>query len=278
MNKEIKITSKINIGGNSPLLLIAGPCVIESRDLTLKWAEELKKIASEFPFSFIFKASYDKANRTSGDTPRGPGLETGLKILQEIKQSLELPVLTDVHESADCQLVSEVVDVLQIPAFLSRQTSLITAAANTGKAINIKKGQFLHPSDMLYAVEKVRSTGNQSVFVSERGTSFGYRELVVDMRGLQWMRQMDFPVVFDGTHSVQSPGGAQGKSGGNRNDVSGLVRAATAIRVDGIFLEVHPNPDSSPSDGPNMLTPELFRILLTQVKRIDETVRQLSIP
>lgn len=275
MERALEILPNLFVGGKSPLLVIAGPCVIEDRDFTISWAEKLKEMIKPYPFQFVFKASYDKANRTSVASPRGPGLEKGLSILSEIKKNLGIPVLTDVHESTECPIVAEVVDILQIPAFLSRQTSLLQSAGKTKKAVNIKKGQFLHPEDMQYAAEKVKQTGNEKVLITERGTCFGYRDLIVDMRSFSRIKKLNLPVIFDGTHSVQQVGGGGGKSSGNRNDVLGLVRAAVATGIDGLFLEVHPNPDFAPSDGPNMLTPDLFRTLLDQVQRIDEVVKQL---
>ncbi|MCX7835063.1 MAG: 3-deoxy-8-phosphooctulonate synthase [bacterium] len=277
MVSTFEITSNLKVGTEEPLLLIAGPCVIEERDFTIKWAEKLKEVLKPYPFQFVFKASYDKANRTSGLSPRGPGLEQGLSILSEVKSKVGVPVLTDVHESTECALVAEVVDILQIPAFLCRQTTLLQSAGKTNKTVNIKKGQFLHPDDIKYAAEKVKQTGNPKILITERGTCFGYRDLVVDMRSLSRIRQQGFPVIFDGTHSVQQLGGGVGKSIGNRFEVLGLVRAAVAVGIDGVFLEVHPNPDFAPSDGPNMLTLELFRTLLEQIYRLNETVKELRL-
>ncbi len=273
ITKRWEIAPGVEVGGDAPLLIIAGPCVLEEEDFTLKWAEQLIKIVSKFPFGFVFKASYEKANRTSAQAIRGPGLDEGLSILAKVKSTFGVPVLTDVHESNECASVAEVVDILQIPAFLCRQTRLLMAAGSTGKAVNIKKGQFLHPDDLRGAIDKVSAGGSDRILLTERGTSFGYRELVVDMRNLERMRQLGCPTIFDGTHSVQRPGGSGGSTGGDRREVAGLVRAAIAHGVEGVFLEAHPNPDQSPSDGPNMLTPELFEQVLQQIATIDAARR-----
>ncbi|MDK9699705.1 MAG: 3-deoxy-8-phosphooctulonate synthase [bacterium] len=275
MKTPIEISSTVQVGHGAPLLLIAGPCVLESRDFTMRWAERLAAIIRKFPFGFVFKASYDKANRTSAGAFRGPGLDEGLKLLEEIRKNLGVPVLTDVHESPECAQVAEVVDVLQIPAFLCRQTSLLEAAGATGKVVNIKKGQFLHADDLAGAAAKVKSGGSENILLTERGSSFGYRELVVDFRNLARMRALGYPAIFDGTHSVQRPGGAGGATSGDRNEVPGLVRAAVAHGVDGVFLEAHPDPDHAPSDGPNMLTPELLEAVLSQIERIDAIRRKI---
>lgn len=251
--------------GSASLFLIAGPCVIESESHALHMAEAIQRIASDLGIPYIFKASYDKANRTSSGSFRGPGLKKGTAILRRLAESTGLPVLTDVHAAADCEPVAEAVDILQIPAFLCRQTDLLLAAGNTGRAVNVKKGQFVAPWDMRYAVEKVAGTGNPRVFVTERGASFGYNNLVVDMRSLAIMRQFA-PVVFDGTHSVQTPSAAGGVSGGQPEFIPVLARAAVAAGVDGIFLEVHDDPANAKSDGANALDlkflPQLLETLL----------------
>ncbi len=233
-------------------LLIAGPCVVESRDLCLLVAEQMKRISEELGYTYVFKASYDKANRTSVNSFRSIGFEESLRVLEEISRSLQIPVITDVHESSEVPAVSQAVDLLQIPAFLCRQTSLLLAAGATGKPVNIKKGQFMAPTDMQYAVQKVQSTRNNQVLLTERGTFFGYGNLVVDFRSLPEMRQFA-PVIFDVTHSVQQPGALGGKSGGNRRMAPYLARAAAAVGVDGFFIETHPNPELALSDGPNMI-------------------------
>jgi 2-dehydro-3-deoxyphosphooctonate aldolase (KDO 8-P synthase) len=256
----------VKLGGGNPLGLIAGPCVIESEDLTLEVAAELKKITAALGLPWIFKASFDKANRTSLKSFRGPGLEAGLKVLAKVGREFEVPLLTDVHEISQVQPAAEVVDVIQIPAFLSRQTDLIVAAAKTGRAVNLKKGQFLAPEDMGQAVAKAEAGGAKKIILTERGSSFGYHNLVVDMRGLLIMRQFGYPVVFDATHSVQLPAEQGRASGGDRRFIAPLARAAVAAGVDGIFLEVHPDPDRALCDGPNSLPlaelPALLRVLL----------------
>ncbi len=248
---------KINgqdIGLDQPLLLIAGPCVIESRDFILETAAQIKAIAEHHPVNFVFKASFDKANRTSVHSFRGPGLDEGLDILQSVKDQLDIPVLTDIHIPEQAETVAEVVDVLQTPAFLCRQTDFIQAAAATGKPVNIKKGQFLSPYEMKQVAEKAKqASGIDNVMLCERGATFGYNNLVVDMRSLAIMRESDCPIIFDATHSVQQPGGAGSSSGGKREFVPYLARAAVAAGVSGIFAEVHPDPDNALSDGPNAL-------------------------
>ncbi|MCA9548460.1 MAG: 3-deoxy-8-phosphooctulonate synthase [Myxococcales bacterium] len=253
------------VGEGHPLLLIAGPCVLEGRDFNLRHAEHLKEVCAAHGVPFVFKASFDKANRTSGGSHRGPGLQEGLRMLEDVKRALDLLVLTDVHESHQCAEAAEVVDVLQIPAFLCRQTDLLAAAGATGRVVNIKKGQFLAPDDMAYARDKTGAP--ERVLLTERGTTFGYRDLVVDYRGLSIMRRFA-PVVFDGTHSVQQPGAAGGATGGNRALAPGLVRAAVAYGVDALFLEVHPDPDNAPSDGPNQLDFGLLERVLTEAEKI----------
>ncbi len=255
------------------LFLIAGPCVIESEAHALRMAVELQKITSAVGINFVFKASYDKANRTAVDSFRGPGLEAGLAILKRIKTELGLPILSDVHDVSQIEKAAEVLDIIQIPAFLSRQTDLIVAAAQTGRIINIKKAQFSAPGDMKNAIEKVRYTGNQQVILTERGVSFGYNRLVVDMRSLPLMRSLGVPVVFDGTHSVQEPGGLGKATGGDRQMVPYLCRAAVATGVDGLFLEVHDNPDCAKSDGPNMIELSKLEAMLWTCLKIDAIVK-----
>ena len=255
--------------GEGRLFLIAGPCVIESEAHVRKMAEAIQRITSDMGVPYIFKASYDKANRTSVKSFRGPGLVEGTKIIGRLAKDTGLPVLTDVHEPAHCEVASEAVDVLQIPAFLCRQTDLLVAAGKTGRAINIKKGQFVAPWDMKHPVEKVRSTGNERVFLTERGASFGYNTLVVDYRSLPVMRSMA-PVVFDGTHSVQQPSVANGVSGGQPEFIPMLARAAVAAGVDGVFLEVHDDPANAKSDGANALRLDLLKPLLEKLLAIQE--------
>ncbi len=272
MVKEIKIDN-IKIGGNNSFCLIAGPCVIENEKITFEIAKKLKKTAAEEKISFIFKASFDKANRTSIHSFRGPGLEKGLEILKEIKETLDILITTDVHCVSQIEMVSEVVDIIQIPAFLSRQTDLLVCAGKTGKPVNVKKGQFLAPWDVKNIIEKIESTGNDRILLTERGTSFGYNRLVVDFRSLPIMRSFGYPVIFDATHSVQEPGGAGKSSGGKREFVPYLAKAAIAVGVDGIFMEVHPDPDRALSDGPNMLQIDQVRPLLKTLKKIEEAVK-----
>jgi len=257
----------VTLGGRD-LVLIAGPCVIESRDATLQAAERLAQITRRLNIPFIFKSSYDKANRTSLSSYRGPGLDAGLQILREVRESFRLPVLTDVHSVPEAKTAAEVVDVLQIPAFLCRQTDLLIAAAETGRPVNVKKGQFLSPWEVEHLVEKVRRSGSGNVSVTERGSSFGYNNLVVDMRSVPIVRSFGVPVVFDGTHSVQLPGGGGGRSGGQREFVPVLARAAVAAGCDAVFLEVHEDPDHAPCDGPNMLPIDDVEFLWKQLRNI----------
>jgi len=259
----------IRIGSGCPPALIAGPCVIESPAAVLSLAEELAERASRLGAPLIFKASYDKANRTSRDSYRGPGVERGLEILARVKERTGLPVLTDVHSVEEARLAGAVVDVLQVPAFLCRQTDLIAAAAESGRAVNIKKGQFLAPDDMRYVLEKAREGGNRNILLTERGTSFGYHRLVVDFTSLPVMRSLGSPVVFDATHSVQSPGGEGRRSGGNREMVPFLARAAAAAGTDAFFFEVHRRPARALSDGPNSITPAALESLWPQLVKID---------
>ena len=243
----------VPVGNDAPLALIAGPCQLEGLDHAIGIAEVLQAACAEAGVGFIFKASFDKANRTTGDAPRGPGLDAGLEILAGVKARLGVPVLTDIHLPAQAAPVAEVADVLQIPAFLCRQTDLLQAAGRTGRAVNIKKGQFLAPWDMTRAADKVTATGNEKILLTERGASFGYNTLVADMRSLPIMAQTGFPVVMDATHAVQAPGGQGGASGGDRRMAPALARAAVALAIAGVFLETHPDPDAAPSDGPNMI-------------------------
>jgi 2-dehydro-3-deoxyphosphooctonate aldolase (KDO 8-P synthase) len=263
----------ITIGAGHPLALIGGPCAIEGESFMLDVASRLRDITAKAAVPFIFKSSYDKANRTSIHSYRGPGLQKGLEILRKIKDAVGVPVLSDVHAVEEVKPAAEALDVLQVPAFLCRQTDLVVAAARTGKPVNVKKGQFLAPWDTQNIVEKVRSVGNDQVLLTERGASFGYNNLVVDMRSLVVMRSFDVPVVFDATHSVQLPGGAGTASSGQREFVPHLARAAVATGCDALFMEIHPDPDHAPSDGPNMLRLEDLPALLAQITQIDQIVR-----
>jgi 2-dehydro-3-deoxyphosphooctonate aldolase (KDO 8-P synthase) len=263
-----KVGNDVTVGSGKPLTLIAGPCVIENRDLVFEVAEAVNAVCKKLGVQYIFKASFDKANRTSASTFRGPGVTAGLAVLQEVKDKLGLPVLTDIHESSHVAEVAEVVDVLQIPAFLCRQTDLLMAAAATGKAINVKKGQFLSPQEMSQVAQKLRTAGVENLMLTERGNSFGYNTLVVDFRSLPQLQSFGCPVIFDATHSVQQPGGQGGTSGGQREYVAPLARAAVAVGVDGLFMEIHPNPDKALSDGPNMLPLHRLEPLLKQLLAI----------
>lgn len=265
---QARITNTLSVGDRQPLTLIGGPCVIETADFTLKMAEEISKICDRLDISFIFKSSFDKANRTSIDSFRGHSMERGLEILQQVKDRLGVPVTTDIHESHQAATVAQVADVLQVPAFLCRQTDLLMAAAATGKAINVKKGQFLAPWDMKNVVNKLECAGAKNILLTERGTSFGYNALVVDFRSLPQMRELGYPVVFDATHSVQMPGGKGDKTGGQREFVPYLAKAAAAVGIDALFMEVHENPDLAPSDGPNMVALENLETILQQIVRI----------
>jgi 2-dehydro-3-deoxyphosphooctonate aldolase (KDO 8-P synthase) len=259
----------VRFGNDLPFVLIAGPCVMESRDHALSVAQAVAEIADKLDIPFIFKTSFDKANRTSADSERGLGLEAALPAFTEIRESVGCPVLTDVHAPEQCAVVAEAVDVLQIPAFLSRQTDLLIAAGETGKVVNIKKGQFLAPWDMPNAIGKVTGTGNHNVLLTERGASFGYNTLVSDMRSLPIMAETGYPVVFDATHSVQQPGGQGATTGGQREFVAPLARAAVAVGVAAIFIETHPDPDNAPSDGPNMVPLSDLAAILETLKAID---------
>ncbi len=262
-----------NVGLDAPFFLIAGPCVIESEELALSTASDLKQITTELGIPFIYKSSFDKANRSSASSFRGPGMEAGLRILQKVKDELQVPVLTDVHEDTPLDEVASVVDVLQTPAFLCRQTNFIQNVARAGKPVNIKKGQFLAPWDMKNVVDKARAAGNEQIMVCERGVSFGYNNLVSDMRSLAAMRDTNAPVVFDATHSVQLPGGQGNVSGGQREFVPVLARAAIAAGVSGVFMETHPNPAEAMSDGPNAWPLGEMKSLLETLKTLDDTVK-----
>lgn len=270
--KEIAI-GDFRVGGRNPLFLIAGPCVIESEDHALHLAKEISALARELGLHYVFKTSYDKANRTSVSSYRGPGLEAGIKILRRIKQEVGVPVLTDVHEPAHVPLAAEVADVLQIPAFLCRQTDLLIAAGKTGRVVNIKKGQFVSPWEIKNAVEKVVSTGNEKILLTERGTSFGYQNLIVDMRSFPIMRGLGYPVIFDVTHSVQLPGGEGKQSGGQPEFIEPLASAGVAAGIDGVFLEVHDAPEQALSDGANALRLDCLERLLRKLVAIDHVVR-----
>ncbi len=261
---------------SSRFTLIAGPCAIENRDMVLHTARTLKTVCGHLGINLIFKASYDKANRSSIYSQRGVGIEKGLQILQEVKETLSLPVLTDVHESWQCEPVAQVADVLQIPAFLCRQTDLLVAAANTGKTINVKKGQFLAPWDMRNVITKIEEAGNKDIMLTERGTTFGYNNLVVDMTSLVEMRKFGYPVVFDATHSVQKPSGNGTSTGGNREMIPYLMRAALAVGVDALFMEVHPDPDNAISDGPNQIKLDDIEALLKQAVAVDNVINCIN--
>ena len=263
----------LSIGGQNPLALIAGPCVIESEKIAMEIAEKLKGITTDLHVPFIFKASYDKANRTSIKSFRGPGLNDGLKILQKIKTELDLPVLSDVHKEEEIDPAAEVLDILQIPAFLCRQTDLLVKAAQTGKPINVKKGQFLAPWDMKNVVVKLEESGNSNILLTERGATFGYNNLVVDMRSLVLMREHGYPVIFDATHSLQQPGGQGTTSGGQSEMVPDLARGAVAVGCDALFMEIHTDPSKALSDGPNMLQIDLLPELLEQLVTLDQVVK-----
>jgi len=265
--KRIEISGE-PIGGGGPLMVIAGPCVIESEEVVFETARQLKEICKRLDLPFVFKSSYDKANRSSIKSFRGPGLERGLEILSSIKREVGLPIITDIHSPLEAEKVSQVADALQIPAFLSRQTDIILAAAKTGKPVNIKKGQFLSPWDMKNVVEKFTSTGNENLMLTERGSSFGYNNLVVDMRSVPIMQSFGYPVIFDITHSLQLPGGLGTHSGGEREFASPLAGAAVAAGADGVFLETHPEPDKALCDGPNMLPLSEVEKLLLHLKKI----------
>ena len=260
----------IPVGGDNPLVFILGPCQLENRDHAMFMAEKITKLCAPSSSNFIFKSSFDKANRTSIASARGVGIEEGLRILEEVKLTFSCPVITDVHTVSQCITASEVVDVLQIPAFLSRQTDLLIAAGETGKPVNVKKGQFLAPWEMTNVAEKIASTGNKKILLCERGTSFGYNTLVNDFRGLEIMAETGYPVVFDATHSVQQPGGRGNSSGGERKFVAALARAACAVGVAAVFIETHQEPDNAPCDGPNMIDVADLQKLIERLRIIDE--------
>jgi 2-dehydro-3-deoxyphosphooctonate aldolase (KDO 8-P synthase) len=262
------------VGGDAPPLIVAGPCVIESEEIAFETAQRLKEICSAAGFHFVFKSSYDKANRTSLKSFRGPKMERGLRILADVKAKFNVPIISDVHSFHEIKPASEILDALQIPAFLCRQTDLILAASETGKPVNIKKGQFLAPWDVKNIIEKFTSTGNHDLFISERGTTFGYNNLVVDFRGLPIMRSYGYPVIFDVTHSLQLPGGQGSSSGGQREFAEPLARAAVAMGVDGLFMEVHPEPERALCDGSNMIRLDNLSKMLTALKAIDGVVNQ----
>jgi len=273
--KQISINSDIEIGGNNRFTFIGGPCVIESEDLVMEVAQRVRDICGRLNINYIFKASFDKANRSSINSFRGTGLEKGLEILGKVKEKYNLPVVTDVHESYQCEALAKVVDMIQIPAFLCRQTDLILAAAGTSLPINIKKGQFLAPWDMKNVVTKMEEAGNEKILLCERGSTFGYNNLVVDMRGLLEMRKFGYPIVFDVTHAVQKPGGLGDATSGDREYVFPLMRAGLAVGVDAIFAEVHPDPDNAKSDGPNMLYLDQLEDILSAAVKIDDLVKSL---
>jgi 2-dehydro-3-deoxyphosphooctonate aldolase (KDO 8-P synthase) len=273
MTHEIQIEN-VHIGGNNPVVLIAGPCVIESETSTLEAAARLKQITGDLGIPFIFKSSFDKANRSSAKSFRGPGMKEGLRILGRVARELGLPLLSDVHRSEEIGPASEILDIIQVPAFLCRQTDFVMDVARTNRVVNIKKGQFLAPWDIKNAAEKASSTGNDRIIITERGVSFGYNNLVADMRSLPIIRELGYPVVFDATHSVQLPGAGGSASSGDRQFVPHLARAATAAGIDALFLEVHACPDKALCDGPNMLGLDDLPVLLKQVREIDRIVKQ----
>ncbi len=273
MPRECSV-GNVTFGGNRPLVLIAGPCVVEEETLTLRIAEFLKRLCADLGIGLVFKASFDKANRTSASAFRGPGMAEGLRILAKVKEELDLPLVSDVHDREQVAEAAGILDILQIPAFLSRQTDLLLAAANTGKVVNVKKGQFLAPWDMANVVGKLRSAGNEEILLTERGASFGYNNLVVDMRSLAVMREIGVPVVFDATHSVQLPGGAGTSSGGQRQYVGALSRAAAGVGVDALFWEVHEDPEKALCDGPNSLYLKDLKAMLEDILAIDSIVKK----
>jgi 2-dehydro-3-deoxyphosphooctonate aldolase (KDO 8-P synthase) len=278
-NVEISTPSggkAIQVGPGQPLVLLAGPCVLESGDLCWKIAWEMKAICERLDISYVFKTSFDKANRTSLNSFRGPGLKKGMRQLCRIRQEIGVPVVSDVHETSQIDMAMECLDIIQIPAFLCRQTDLLTAAAKSGRVVNLKKGQFLSPWDMKHAVEKVRAAGSDRILLTERGACFGYNNLVVDMRSLPVMRSFGCPVIFDATHSVQLPGGMGGSSGGQRKFIPTLTRAAMAVGIDGLFMEVHPEPDKALCDGPNSIPLDKVEPLLRQLLEIRKAVSKFT--
>ena len=275
MRQRIVKVGKLEIGANNPIVFITGPCQLESRDHAMIMAEHIAQICIRTGSKFIFKSSYDKANRSSISSARGIGMQEGLRILQEISKTFDCPVITDVHEAGQCATAAQSVDVLQIPAFLCRQTDLLIAAGNTGKPINVKKGQFLAPWDMCNVAEKIASTGNSNIMLCERGTSFGYNTLVNDFRSLQIMTDIGYPVIFDATHSVQQPSRRGNASGGERKFISGLARAACAMGVNGVFIETHQDPDNAPCDGPNMMPIDQMEALMQELQAFDALRKSL---
>ena len=275
MVNKVKLNEDIVFGDREkPFVLLAGPCAIEEEDRVLKIAEGIKEITQKLGIPYVFKSSFDKANRSSIESYRGPGIDRGLEILQKVKEKLELPVISDIHLPEQAKKAAEVLDIMQIPAFLSRQTDILTAAGETGKIINVKKGQFLAPWDIDHVVNKIESTGNKNILLTERGVSFGYNNLVVDMRSLPRMRDTGYPVVFDATHSVQLPGGAGDTSDGQRHYVPYLMRAALAAGVDSLFMEVHDNPEEAKSDGANMVYLDKLEDILKQALAVDSAVKE----
>ena len=278
MVKEFKLNDEITFGDKeTPFVLLSGPCALEERDRVLRIAEGIKKITDKLGIPYVFKASYDKANRSSIESYRGPGLEDGLKLLSEVKERFDLPLLSDVHTVEQAKIAGEVLDIVQVPAFLSRQTDLVVAAGETDNIVNVKKGQFLAPWDIDQVVKKIESTGNERIILTERGASFGYNNLVVDMRSLPRMKETGYPVVFDATHSVQLPGGQGNKSGGEREYVPHLTRAACGVGIDALFMEVHDNPEVAKSDSSTMIPLDKLEDILKQALAIDEVVKGRSV-
>jgi 2-dehydro-3-deoxyphosphooctonate aldolase (KDO 8-P synthase) len=275
MSKQISL-NKFNVSNDLPFFLISGPCQLENRDHAMLMAEEIKKITDKLKINLVYKTSFDKANRTSLKSERGIGLDKSIKIFEEIKRNFNLPILTDVHSPEQCNQVKNVVDIIQIPAFLCRQTDLLVTAAKTNLIVNIKKGQFLAPWDMKNVIKKISDSNNDNILVTERGVSFGYNTLVSDMRSISILKKEQYPVVFDATHSVQQPGGKGDSSGGEREFIYDLSKAAIAVGVAGLFLEVHDDPDNAPSDGPNMLKLSDLENFLNNIKKIDDLVKQNS--
>ncbi|MDR2772308.1 MAG: 3-deoxy-8-phosphooctulonate synthase [Elusimicrobiota bacterium] len=272
-SKTIKVSDKVVIGNDLPIAVIAGPCVIESQDHAIFMAAQIKKIASSLKIPFIFKASFDKANRSSIDSYRGPGIKDGLEILAKVKKSVGVPIITDIHIPQQADEAAKIADIIQIPAFLSRQTDLIKAAAQTGKPVNIKKGQFLAPEDMAHVVKKAQHYGCKDISLTERGASFGYHNLVVDFRGIEIMKKLGCPVIFDATHSVQLPGGLGNKSGGDKEFILPLSKAAVAVGVAAVFMETHDNPQKALSDGANSIDLKNLKATLSEIKKIDKAVK-----
>ena len=273
MTQKIVNVLNFKVSNINPFFLIAGPCSIESKDHAINHAGIIKEICNKLNINFVYKSSFDKANRSSKKSPRGLGIDKGLSILSDVKKSFNLPILTDVHETHQCKDVGEIVDIIQIPAFLCRQTDLLITAAETKKVINVKKGQFLAPWDMKNVVNKILDSGNDQILITERGTSFGYNTLVSDMRAIQQMSSFGYPIIFDATHSVQQPGGLGITSGGQREFIPALSRAAVSVGVSGLFIEVHENPDKAPSDGPNMLKLSELEPLLAKLIELDKIIK-----